>query len=127
MRGRIARVTDEELDWLKGLSFVESRIPKLDALSTFVPIGGERDPVVQDAVQRTGFSRWFPVEGGHRLQVPFEGGGYDSSRFSVEHEAWDHETCKVCRDRVPAMTLCWVTKSGPYVILCEACHADLCA
>ena len=118
-------MTPEELAWLRELPFAATRIPKLDAISTFVPTGTETDPVISEAMARTGFARWFPVEGGHNVIFPFEGGSYDSSRFEIELEAWDHETCKVCRRDITAMTLFWVTQSGSYVILCEQCHGEL--
>jgi hypothetical protein len=120
-------MTEEDFRELSDYRFTPSRIPKLDALATFVALGGESDPTVQAAMQVTGFSRWFPVEGGHRVLVPYEGGDYDSKRFSLESEAWDHETCHVCRCHIDAMQLCWVTASGPYVLLCEGCHAEFAA
>lgn len=118
-------MTSEELTWLRQLRFVPSRIPKLDAISTFVPTGSETDPVLAETHAQSGFSRWFPAEGGHKVSFPFEGGAYDASRFELEPEAWDHETCKTCRLHIDAMTLCWVTESGPYVILCEGCHSEV--
>ena len=117
-------MTEDEFTRFAGLRFAPSRIPKLDALATFVPTGEETDPVLEEAFRRSGYSRWFPVPGGHRVLVPFEGGEYDS-RFSIEPEGWDHETCKICRQHIDAMTLCWVTESGPYVILCERCHGEV--
>jgi hypothetical protein len=118
-------LTNEEHEWLQQFTFAKSRIPKLDALSVFVPHGGESDPTISEQHARVGFSRWFPVEGGHRVLFPYEGGDFDASRFSIEHEAWDHETCKICRAHIPSMTLCWVTQDGPYVILCSACQQEL--
>jgi hypothetical protein len=49
-------MTPEDVAWLRELRFVASRIPKLDAISTFVPIGAESDPVVAEVHARTGFS-----------------------------------------------------------------------
>jgi len=118
-------MTADELEWLRGLDFGPSRIPKLDALATVVPNGAEQDPAIVAAHKRSGFSRWFPVEGGHRVLFLYEGGEYDSSRFKVEPKAWDHETCKACRTHIPALTLCWVTQRGTYVVLCEACHNEV--
>jgi hypothetical protein len=118
-------VTDDELTWLRQFAFAPSRIPKLDALVAFVPFGHESDPSVALATERTGFSRWFPVDGGHRVLVPFEGGEYDAARFSIEPEGWDHETCKICRTHIPSMTRCWVSTGDLYVILCEQCHEEV--
>ena len=118
-------MTAEELAWLRDLRFAPSRIPKLDAISTFVPNGSETDPVIAETQAERGFSRWFPVEGGHKVSFPFEGGAYNASRFDLEPQAWDHETCKICRQHIAAMTLCWVTESGPFVILCERCQGEV--
>jgi hypothetical protein len=117
-------VTPEEKASLTELQFMRSRIPALDALSTFVPTGEESDADISAAISRKGFSRWFPASGGHRLLIPFEGEKYDPARFTVEPKAWDHETCKICRISIPSMTLCWVTTNGPCIILCENCHSE---
>lgn len=113
---------EEDLAKLRRLSFVESRIPALDALEGFVPTGAERDPAVEAAGARTGFSRWYPVEGGHRVQFLYEGGEYDAQRFTLVKGAWNHEHCKRCGAQVASMTLCYVTRTGPFVLLCAACH-----
>lgn len=116
---------ENDLAAFRGLSFIESRIPALDALATFVPKGEEDDPVLKQAMARTGCSRWYPVEGGHRVLILQERGKYDAERFKLEKGVWDHEHCKICNDRIDSMTLCWVTESGPYVIICDACHEKL--
>ena len=115
----------DKLESYRDLSFIKSRIPALDALSTFVPEGQEEDPVVHSAISAKGFARWFPVEGGHRVLIPHEGERYDTGRFTIEEGAWDHEHCKACSADIEPMTLCWVSESGPYVILCESCHQKL--
>jgi len=97
----------------------------MDALATFIPEGTNPNESVQRTIAKVGFSRWYPVAGGQKVLVPYEGGPFDSTVFSIEKGAWDHETCKVCRGRIPAMTLCWVTKEGPYIILCEQCKAKM--
>jgi len=116
---------EDDLAEFRGMSFVETRIPVLDALEGFVPSGEEADPAVEDARARTGFSRWYPVDGGHRVQFLYEGGEFDSSRFTVMKGAWDHEHCTHCSIRLEAMTLCFVSESGRYVLLCDACHSML--
>lgn len=114
-------MNDEERLRLREVPFIESRVPALDALSTFVPDGQESDP----ALANLGSSRWYPVEGGHRMLVLYQGGEYDTARFTIEKGAWDHEHCKTCQARIEAMTLRWVTESGPYITLCNECHKEL--
>ena len=111
-----------DLEELRGLSWMESRIPKLDALEVFVPKGAENDPVLDEVRSRTGMSRWFPQGGGHRVAILYEGGGYDADRFSLIEGGWDHEHCSRCQATIEPMTLCWVTESGPYILLCSDCH-----
>ena len=116
-------MTDEELSELTRYPWMPSRIPARDALSMFVPDASEPDPVIGQLQSQAGGSRWFPVEGGHRVLIPYEGGAYDSSRFTIESRAWDHEHCDVCQEHIPAMTLCHVTKPGqPYILLCASCY-----
>jgi hypothetical protein len=52
---------------------------------------------------------------------------YDATKWQVEKGAWDHEHCDLCGENIPAMTLCWVTKYDPYILLCDACHAKVAA
>lgn len=78
-----------------------------------MPTGEERDPAVEAALALTGFSRWQPVAGRHKVQLLHEGGTYDTTRFKVVKGAWDHEHCKRCVTRIESMTLCFVTTSGP--------------
>ena len=116
---------DEELDQLRKLRFQRSRIPVLDALCVFVPDDSEDEfaqGIAERIAERTSFSRWYPEKGGHRVLIPYEGGPYDADLYSIEKGGWDHEHCRRCRVNIPAMTLCWVTESGAYVILCDECH-----
>lgn len=109
----------------RGLPFIPSRMPVLDALVAFIPAGEPIRPAVQRTVDRAGSCRWFSVSGGHELLVPYEGGQYDRAEFKVRLKGWDHETCSGCRARVPAMTPCWVTEDGPLKLLCSACKARM--
>src|SRR3954470_9693666 len=117
-------MSDEEDSKFKQLTYHSSRIPALDALSAFVTDEDE-DPAVEAAAKHAGFSRWYPKNGGHKVLIPYEGGPYDSARFSIEKAAWDHEHCKRCRETIEPMTLCCVSADGPYVILCESCHQQI--
>ena len=107
----------------RGRAFRPSRFPPLDAIATFVPAGGEDDPAIRHALERKGQSRWTPVEGGHELIILNEGEPFDRSRFTLRKGVWDHEHCTSCRIQIPSMTLCWVSESGPYTILCEQRYA----
>jgi hypothetical protein len=113
---------DEELAQFRLLTYRQSRIPALDALEAFVPDGAERDETFSEIRSRTGFSRWFPVEGGHKVLFLYEGGDYDHERFSLRKGAWDHEHCKRCALRLEPLTLCWVSTGRDYTILCEECY-----
>jgi hypothetical protein len=104
---------------------MESRIPALDALTTFVPDDQPPTGTVKDTLDRIGFSRWYPEEGGHRVLLPYEGGEYDASHFRIEEKAWNHEHCKVCGETIPSMTLCWVTREGPFIVMCTDCKAEM--
>jgi hypothetical protein len=111
----------DKINRLPELEWIQSRIPKLDALVTFVADGAVHLPAVESAM-RGHPARWYPKPGGHRVLILYEGGDYDASTFSVEREVWDHEHCKVCEASIPSMTLCFVTKRGPHIILCDQCY-----
>jgi hypothetical protein len=117
-------MADYEIDELRGFEWMQSRVPALDALVHFTP-DGERDAAVEELALNNR-SRWYPMQGGTRVVVSMDREPkYDASKWTVEKDAWDHEHCEHCGDHIPAMTLCWVTKSDPYVLICDACHATL--
>lgn len=116
----------QELEELRRLDYRRSRIPALDALEVFVAAYAPPDPVVDEMTSRTGFSRWRPVEGGHSVLILYEGGGFDPMRFTLRKGAWNHEHCRRCVARIPAMELCWVSTEG-FTILCESCHSLIAA
>jgi hypothetical protein len=105
---------------------MRSRIPALEALTAFVPTGEHPAPGIQAAIDSAGSSRWYPLEGGHRLLIRYDGGAYDPAYFTVEPGGWDHEHCDRCAENIPSMTLCWVTERDPYVLLCNTCHDAVC-
>ena len=115
----------EDLEALRRLRFMPSRIPALDALEIFVPDGAAPDPELDELQQRTGQSRWYPIEGGHRVVILYEGGPYNAGRFALAKGAWDHEHCSRCGATIEPMTLCWVTEAGEYVLLDEKCHTEV--
>ena len=115
---------DEFADY-RLLEFMESRIPLLDGLTAFVPDGEAPTPEVAKELERHGQSRWYPVPGGHKVMVPNEWDSYDAVHFTIEPGAWDHDHCDRCGKQIPAMTLCWVTRSGRYVTLCVECKTGM--
>lgn len=98
-----------------------SRIPIRDALVVFVAEGGDPPPLPYES----GESRWYLVQGGLRLAIPYDGRPIKDSRFQIEKGLWDHSTCDCCSNRIPAMTLCYVTEHGTYVELCVDCYETL--
>ena len=104
---------------------MQSRVPALDALSFFAPNGAAL-PAEADHAVRKNLSRWYPVEGGHRVLVLYEGGWpFDGAFFTLEPKVWDHDHCAACATTIEAMTLCWVTRSGEYVVLCVDCKTQM--
>jgi len=109
----------------RGLRFMQSRIPVLDTLVAFVPSGSQPSAAVAQALEHAGQSRWFPEPGGHRVAMPYEGWAYDTTVLERQPGGWDHEHCRGCQCQVPANTLCWVTESGAFLVLCCSCHTAL--
>ena len=115
---------DLKIEQLARLTWMQSRIPPLDALVHFIP-DGPRDAAV-DSFAMSHRSRWYPVQGGTRVVVSMENQPeYDATKWRVEKGAWDHEHCDRCGDNIRAMTPCWVTKYDPYVLLCDTCHTKI--
>jgi len=94
-----------------------SRIPVQDALAAFVPKGAEAPTPPRPVYE----IRWFPEAEGVRMLIPYDGGPFDEETFRVQAGAWDHTTCDHCNARIPAMTLCYVTKEDAFNALCEPC------
>jgi hypothetical protein len=94
-------------------------------LEIFAPDGAPPDPEIEELQSRTGGSRWYPVKGGHRVLILYQGGAYNSERFRLAKGAWDHEHCSRCRKTIAPMALCWVTEAGPFLLLDDECHATV--
>ena len=99
-----------------------SRIPKRKALVTIVPDDSGCPEAVEAELAKRHEGRWYPEPGGHRVCILYEGGAYDASLFRLEVDAWDHEDCDACGERIAPMELCHVTRTGAYIALCEACY-----
>jgi hypothetical protein len=119
-------MTEEERAQLAELPWMQSRIPALDALTIFMPDGTGPDPVIEETARRMGGrGRWYPVAGGVRGVMPYNGQPYDTAGFTLEPKGWDFNDCDACVNQIPAMTLCWVTRSGAYYLLCTECYDRL--
>ncbi len=114
-------LTNQEIAELRNKEWMPSRIPATAALACFVPESEAIDADLNAKISAYHRSRWFPVDGGYRVIVPYDGETFDESFFRLEEEAWDHEHCFVCNDHIPSMTLCWVTRRDPYILLCDRC------
>ena len=112
----------DDLERFRQFRFMRSRIPAQDALEIFVPDGSTLDEETKELQARTGQSRWYPVAGGHRLLILYQGGAFNAERLTLAKGAWDHEHCSRCGTSIAPMTLCWVTAAGPFVLLDEGCH-----
>lgn len=111
---------DDEIGALPSMNWMPSRIPVQDALVAHFSKDTKVDP---DVIPSSYEQRWFPQkDGGLRLLVVFLGQDYDQSLFHIEQGAWDHTSCRVCDERIPPMTLCYVTRKEPYIELCAACY-----
>jgi len=112
----------EELDRLRTVAWMPSRIPVRDALAASVPKDVEFS---KDLIPPSYEQRWYPQQDGSlRLLIPYDGGSFDSALFHIVPGAWDHTTCDLCVAHIPAMTICYVTRVNPYVAFCSACYAS---
>jgi hypothetical protein len=119
----VLNMTAEEISKLTAYRWMQSRIPLLDALTTFVADAPEPEPVIAEMSNRFSESVWYPVAGGHRVLFRYDGGPFDSSRFTLEPKVWDYNECSLCGAHIAAMTLCYVTEPQQhYILLCAACY-----
>ena len=65
-------MTSEKLAEPPKYLWMESRIPARDPLSTLAPEAPELDLRLAEMQDRAGGSRWFPIQGGHRVLIPFD-------------------------------------------------------
>lgn len=117
----MADISGIPLDKLPSLNWMPSRIPIRDALVAFVADGVEPPQLPYESGER----RWYPVQGGLRLAIPYDGQPIKDSPFQIEKGLWDHSTCDCCSNRIEAMTLCYITERGTYVGLCVDCYETL--
>jgi len=70
-------MTAEDLSLIAADSWMPSRIPARDALTTFVPDSSKPDPAIDGMISRSGDSVWYPC---HRANEnrPLWGNGFIS-------------------------------------------------
>ena len=110
-------ISENDLKALSASCWMASRIPVLDALIAFTPKGMEAIEPPRPVYE----TRWYPEPGGVTMKAPYDGGPFDQGIFRIEVGGWDHTTCDLCNARIPAMTLCYVTREDPYHAICESC------
>jgi hypothetical protein len=99
--------------------------PDVDALVTFVPNGRDPSPLLQDQISLRGHCRWYPVEGGHLVKMPFQGTEPPDSSFRVEPKGWDHDHCDSCEADVIAGDVVWCNTDANFGMICSACYDRL--
>ena len=118
--------SDPSDDELRALHFSESRISCLEGLEAFVSDGAPPTAGVQAALDHAGYSRWYPVAGGHRVLIRYEGAWpFAADELVRRPGAWDHEHCDRCGETIPPMTLCWASVADPLILLCTDCRSTL--
>jgi len=114
-------MTEDELKELAILVWMPKRVPCRAALVTFVPDKNKCPEAIREVAEK-GPCRWFPEADGHRVVILYQGGPYDTSIFTLDESAWDHDHCDVCCVRIPPMTLFFVTEGARNAALCIECH-----
>lgn len=103
---------------MHSLRWMSCTIPVRDALATFVPTD-LADFTPPRPVYET---RWFVHADGYHVLIPYDGGPFDPKVFHIEQGAWDHVNCDACSARIKAMTPCYATKEGEFLVLCTECY-----
>jgi hypothetical protein len=100
--------------------------PGTDAAVLFVPQGQSPSGDVQAVLDRSGQQRWYPVEGGHNVKVPWHHAEGHESLFEREAKGWDHEHCDFCNASVSVGERCWTTESeNGFWLFCGQCRDSL--
>jgi hypothetical protein len=98
--------------------------PGTDAASVVIPDGQKPSSEVKEVLDRSGFSRWYPVTGGHRVKVPWHFAKGRESLFEREKKGWDHEHCDYCNEHVNIGQRSWtIPAEGGVWLICQSCRA----
>ena len=60
--------------------------------------------------------------GGYRQSVEYRGEPFDPAQYDLVAEAWNHDTCTVCRFRINPGHTYWESLDRVW-LLCDECHA----
>ena len=96
-----------------------------DAQVALVPDGGALPPAVQAKLAERVPSRWYPVEGGHLVKWPWQGGPVPGAGFGVEVGRWNHEHCDACDRTIAVGGTVGLTVRGSFYKLCPYCYRRL--
>jgi hypothetical protein len=99
--------------------------PEVDALVSFVPDGSAPSSELQNQIDLRGYCRWYPIEGGHLVKVPFQGAEPPDGPFRIESKGWDHDHCDACESDVHAGDIVWCTTDANFGMICNACYDRL--
>lgn len=62
---------------------------------------------------------------GHRNWMPYNGGGFDESKYEIVEEMWDHEHCSICDYKIREGNTYWFNKDR-IRLLCDECYKYYC-
>jgi hypothetical protein len=104
---------------------VRDVFPVIDALVSFVPDGQDPPQQLQDQLDQRGHARWYPVEGGHRVKMPFQGADPPPGPFEIERGGWDHDHCDNCNANIHVGEEFWKTMDEDFAVFCTSCYGKL--
>ena len=76
-------------------------------------------------VTKSSLIKILPIEKGWVSEFPWDGEPYDSSKYTLQPDGWDHEHCFVCGLRVENGDSWWAASPPDQLGLCEECHLKL--
>lgn len=74
--------------------------PGTHAAVVFVPEGQKPSQELDKILSRSSQQRWYPMEGGFDVKVPWHFCKGDEQLFRREEWGWDHEHCDFCNAHV---------------------------
>jgi hypothetical protein len=100
--------------------------PGTDAAVRFVANDETVSPEITAVLKRSYQQRWFPVPGGHKVQIPYHFCKGSEDLFERQTKGWDHEHCTFCEESIGIGGLCWTAPAeGGVHIFCKNCREKL--